>query len=103
MLSFNRLRIKVKRKFPPQKKILSRICFSLLIVNGLTENLTYVDLSGCIEISSDCLLSFVCSSKYLQNENLYFCDNLQSSLLTTANCCRNVENNSGRFCCRRRN
>jgi hypothetical protein len=101
MLSFNRLRIKVKTKNSNKKDL--EFIFSLLIVNGLTENLTYVDLSGCIEISSDCLLSFVCSSKYLQNENLYFCDNLQSSLLTTANCCRNVENNSGRFCCRRRN
>ncbi len=77
--------------------------FSLLIVNGLTENLTYVDLSGCVGISSDCLLSFVSLSKNLQNENLYFCDNLQSSSLSTANCCRNVENNSGRYCCRRGN
>ncbi len=75
------------------------MCFSLLIKNGLTEYLRYVDLSGCIEISSDCISLLLKSSQYLTAENIYFCDNLQS-LLSTANCCRNVGNNSGRYCCR---
>jgi hypothetical protein len=71
-------------------------------VNGITEYLTYVDLSGCIGISSDCISLLMSSSKKLKDENLYFCDNLQS-LISTANCCRNVENSSGRYCCRSRN
>lgn len=73
--------------------------FSLLISNGLNKYLTYVDLSGCIGVTSECILSLVSSSKRLSNENLYLCDNLQVSL-PNVNCCRNLENNSGRFCCR---
>ncbi|CAF1471297.1 unnamed protein product [Rotaria magnacalcarata] len=76
---------------------------NLLIRNGLTEYLTYIDLSGCIRITADCLSSLVSSSRNLPSENIYFCDNLSSCLLSTANCCRNVENNSGRYCCRSHN
>ncbi len=72
---------------------------SLLIDNGITEYLSYLDLSGCIGISSNCISLLTSSSKNLRDENLYYCDNLQS-LSLTANCCRNVENNSGRYCCR---
>ncbi len=78
--------------------------FSLLICHGLTEYLKYIDLSGCIGITSDCLSMLISSTEYLKDENIYFCDNLQSSsLFSTANCCRNVENSSGRYCCRYRN
>jgi len=76
---------------------------NLLITNGITECLKYIDLSGCIGINSDCISLLVFSSTNLREENIYICDNLQSSLLSTANCCRNLENNSGRYCCRGRN
>ncbi|CAF3475728.1 unnamed protein product, partial [Rotaria sp. Silwood2] len=74
--------------------------FSLLINNGITEYLTYIDLSGCIRISCDCLSLLVSSSANLTTENIYFCDNISLSLLSTANSCRNVDNNCGRYCCR---
>ncbi len=77
--------------------------FSLLIVNGINEYLKYIDLSGCIGLSSSCISSFVCSSPNLKEENIFLCDNIQSSLSSTVNCCRNIENNSGRYCCRRQN
>ncbi|CAF1504786.1 unnamed protein product [Adineta steineri] len=76
---------------------------NLLIENNLTKCLEYIDLSGCIGITFDCISFLISSSKNLINENIYFCDNLQSSsslLLSTANCCRNVDNYSGRYCCR---
>ncbi|CAF1183879.1 unnamed protein product [Rotaria sp. Silwood1] len=73
---------------------------NLLINNGINEYLTYIDLSGCIRISSDCLLLLLSSSRNLIAENIYFCDNISLSLLSTANCCRNVENHCGRYCCR---
>ncbi|CAF0803646.1 unnamed protein product [Rotaria sordida] len=73
---------------------------NLLINNGITEYLTYVDLSGCIRISCDCLSLLVSSSSNLKSERIYFCDNISLSLLSTANCCQNVDNNFGRFCCR---
>ncbi|CAF0766905.1 unnamed protein product [Adineta steineri] len=76
---------------------------NLLIENNLTKCLEYIDLSGCIGITFDCISFLISSSKNLIDENIYFCDNLQSSsslLLSTANCCRNVDNYSGRYCCR---
>ena len=72
--------------------------FSLLIGNNLTKSLMYIDLSGCIDLTSDCISKLIFSSKSLNTENLYLCDNIQS--LSTVNCCRNSENNSGRYCCR---
>ena len=79
--------------------ISSNFFISLLIENGLTEYLSYIDLSGCIGITSECIFALISSSKRLSNENISLCDNLQISL-PNVNCCRNVENNSGRFCCR---
>jgi hypothetical protein len=67
--------------------------------NGITEYLRYIDLSGCIGMSAGCISLLRESSPYLTPENISCCDNLQLSL-STVNCCRNVDNNSGRYCCR---
>jgi len=72
---------------------------NVLINNGETEHLNYVDLSGCIQISSESVNHLLSSSPCLSVERLFFCDNLLLSS-ATSNGCQNVENGSGRFCCR---
>ena len=101
LLSINRSLTQVNQKKNQLDSHRKHLSFSLLISNKLTTNLSFIDLSGCVGLSADCISSLISSSNYLTNENLFLCDNIQmNTSLSSVNCCRNLENNSGRFCCR---
>ena len=64
-------------------------------------NLQYLNLSGCLNISSTGMNLFVEIADELDGENLYYCDNIDDGpLKDTANGCANLEA-SDKFCCRK--
>ncbi|CAL4138085.1 unnamed protein product, partial [Meganyctiphanes norvegica] len=67
---------------------------------GITEKLSFLDLSGLYQVSGECLeiVSETCSE--LQPKNLSYCDNIvDGPYKTEANCCGNL-NHPLRACCR---
>lgn len=65
------------------------------------NNLIYLNLSGCSNISSKSLDNFVKQCQILKPDNVYFCDNIQIDGINgvIANGCENVECYE-KFCCR---
>ena len=64
------------------------------------SDLTYLNLSGCINVSSHGMNLFVDLCQLLNGENLYYCDNIDDGPLgTSANGCENLGCGK-KFCCR---
>ena len=63
-------------------------------------DLQYLNLSGCLNLSSTAMHLFFQMTNSLNGENVYYCDNIEDGpLKATANGCENLEINK-KFCCR---
>ena len=64
------------------------------------NNLEYLNLSGCLNLTNLGLKLFIETSERLNGENFYYCDNIvEGPMKSTANGCENLEC-FGKFCCR---
>ncbi len=64
------------------------------------NNLEYLNLSGCLNLTPLGLKLFIDTSDLLTGENFYYCDNiLDGPMRSTANGCDNIECGK-KFCCR---
>ena len=81
----------------------SLFCRDFLINEG-GQQLKLLDLSGCSQINGDALPSLIEGCPRLKFDSIFCCDNLDLSStgnLSNLNCCRNVDNTNGLFCCRK--
>jgi len=74
------------------------------LLNGCGKQLEMIDLSGCYRLTGEMIQSLIDECPKLKSESIFCCDNLDlssTSNLSNVNCCRNVENPNGNFCCRK--
>ena len=81
-------------------KFITQLIQSYIASNYDLEQIVYVNLSGCLNLTAQGLRLFIEKSQNLQGENLFYCDNIVNGPFEeSANGCENVDCTK-KFCCR---
>ncbi len=95
-----KVRLKISRLNYFSKHLILSNIYSFIASKYDLQNLQYLNLSGCVNMTSLGMNLFTEMSRVLDGENVYYCDNITDGPLNgTANGCANLESDN-KFCCR---